>query len=725
MCKKLTKAAPPIKRTNPKSTPLNRDDSREEMADRKVQGKKRSAEEREQHAVAASSEAHESDGDSNAEYSDEDGGGGGQVSPSGRESGESGLSGLEPEGAAPDAGTENARKLFFAKYQKPNRGGSNPPAQRFLKTGSGKPTVTVQGVVVRAREIVTKGRQPGQMVPKKEVSLILTKTISNNAEDFIASGVSGYEWLLPTYKPRADGDARDAGDDAPEGGGHTRDATRAASLPRHLSFKDEHHPTIQLDAIGRISFYTQAPGDKGEEKEGMSLVQPGMLVEVTGVVASLSEAGDQLWLNAATIAPLGSAVQPGTHARQIMNVISSPGVMAAHALRLSQTMGGFHGFSQPSKPEVEVQAQVFRGMWIKVRDGAVAACEARAMAIRGEHGGTGETQAAVLDQHAARLRGGNPADYAQGVPLFSPAYSAPDRPAVTAGIMMKPVSCEFPQHQFLWDLFASDASRDALPETFCAGEVNDVQLQGACLNVSIKITWIGSRTHATLAIKNGKDPTLTSGEGASCGALGIKLNMRELPTSTGLVVQSKANGFCKDLAMYADWFANAGITPRDCVAQGVTCVFPTAYGFHMVPSIFKVTALVSESWVKEHLALGEGQFAYEKDSDTAHLKDKFGVDLQLSLPNIKNNYYQEVTSSTWKFANARMPSDAPKRVYRIWYDGICERLADDPNLGRNADDGEALIREISSQMSGLGNQGKPITTFLHQHAALYAVAVEA
>lgn len=638
-----------------------------------------------------------------------------------------GLTGLdEVEEATADPGVKAALKLFLAKSKRQKADPGAKGAQRFLKTGSGPPTVTIEGLVLRCKDVMVKGRKAGQQVPKKECTIEVLKVNGNNAEDLISSGVPGLDWLLPTYKPKAEGDGRDAADDAPEGGGGggSKEKRAMEGPPRQLSFGDANHKTIWLGHMPRVSFYTQAPGDKGESKEGMDQVVVGMLVQVNGVVASLSDSGDQLWLNAAAINPLKEGIVPGTHVKQIMEVLSRADVTAAHAFRLSQAMRGFYGWAS-HKAECEMQAKVFRDLWTKARDGAVGACEARAMAIRGEHGNEKEGLAAVLEQHAARLRVENPADLAYGKPFFNPALPpTADRPAWTAGIVMKPISCEFVQHQMLWNLFASDEERNALPETFCAGVVNACELQGACLNVSVQLNFVGSRTMAALAVKEGKCPVVNSGDGPAAGALGIKLNMRELPATTGLLVQAKAEAFCKDLVTYGDWFAVAGVTPREPFASGVTCVFPSGYGFDMRPTLMKMTAAVSEEWVKTHLALGEGQFAYEKDSDVVHLKgpDK-KTDLQVPLPAIKSHYYQEVTGSTWKFSNARMPADAPKKLYRVWYEGVCDALADEPNLCTDTTEGEQLIAEISSQMSNIAGQEKPLTAFLHQYAALYALAM--
>lgn len=634
------------------------------------------------------------------------------------------LSGLdEPEEAAPDPGVAAAQKRFLEKYaKKPKADGK--AAQRFLKTGSGPPTVSIEGLVLREQTVMVKGKKAGQMVPKKECTIEVLKVNGNGAEDLIQSGVPGLDWLLPTYKPKAAGDARDATDDSPEGGGASKDKKVADGPPRQLSFKDANHKTIWLGHMPRVSFYTQGPGDKGEEKEGMDLVVVGMLVQVTGVVGALSDSGEQLWLNASSIAPLKEGIVPGTHVQQIMEVLSRPDVTAAHAFRLSQAMRGFHGWAGPNAAQ-EAQAKVFRDLWAKAKDGTVSACEAKAMAIRGEHGAEGETMAAVMDQHAARLRGENPADLAYGKPFFNPALApTAERPAWTAAIMMDPVSCEYPQHQMLWDLFASDEARNATPECYCAGMVNASDLQGMCLNVSVLATWIGSRTLATLAIKEGEDPTISSGDGPTGGAIGLKLSMRDLPKTHGVLEEAKAGPLSKNLVEYGRFFAIVGVTPRDPSSSGVTCVFPSGYGFDMKPTLRKITAAVSEEWVKTHLALGEGQYAYEKDTEKVYLKDKDKVtDLQVPLPVIKTHYYQEITGSTWKFGNARMPVDAPKKVYRVWYEGVCDALADEPELGQDTEKGEGLIAEITSQMSSLaGHSEKPITAFLHQYAAVYVLA---
>jgi hypothetical protein len=638
------------------------------------------------------------------------------------------ISGLEPEDPVLAPGEQTAQALFLSKYSK-ERKNLNKSGQRFLKTGSGPPTVTIIGLVLSETTVNVRGAKVNQLVPKKQCAIEVIEVKGNHANDLLASGVRGVDYLLPSYKPKGDGGGRDASDEAPESRA-AKDKGRVEGPPRQLCFDDTAHKTCWIGSIPRCSFYVQAPGDQGLENEGMSLITPGMLVEVTGVVANLTESRDQVWLNTGSITPLLDGVKPGNSAKQIMEVLSRKEMMAAHAFRLSQAVGGFHGADYRNKPDCQMQANYFTEQWARARDGMAAACEARAMAIRGGNtGGGGEVpNALVLEEHAQRLRQTDPANLALGTPFFVPDREiTPDRPGWTAGIIMKPVSCQLPVHTKLWDLVSGDpGAAEALPETFVAGEVNAVDKQGMCLNVSVKLTFVGSRTAACQAIKRGVVPMLSSGEGHDSGALGIKLNMRDLPLTTGLLLEKKADAFCAQLAEFGEWYAIAGVTPRPHNSRGVTCVFPTAWGFDMVPSIYKLTAAVSEEWVKEHLALGEGQFAWEAESESwaSYLKDKDKkTPLTVKLPSIKENYYQEITGSTWKFANAKMPADAPKKVYRIWYDGICDKLNDQPDLGINVRDGEAHIAEVASHMSQSGN-AMNINAFLHQHAALYVIATQ-
>ena len=410
-----------------------------------------------------------------------------------------------------------------------------------------------------------------------------------------------------------------------------------------------------------------------------------------------------------------------------MTAMSRPEVMAADAFRMSQCVRGFYGANFADKPEYEQQAKVFRDKWIAARDGTSGACEAKAMYLRSEMGQEGEALAAILDKHAKRLKEEKPEDLAYGKPFFNPMLAVTgDRPAWTAGIVVKGLTPEYPRHEMIWSLIGGPSpQRDALPETFVAAEPIDASVQGAVINVMLRLNFIGSKAAAIAALENGTDPVLDTGDYA---AAAVKINLRSEPHRTGITVLPKLEAFCTDLYKYGTWWAAAGCTPREYTDTTVASVFPSTHGVDMVKSLDSITIKVSEEWVKTNLALGEGTFTYERDPTFNYIKgpDKKN-DLSVAdkdTPTIKRDYYQMCLEKNWRFKHALMPADAPVREYRLWYEGVCTELAESPELSNDEAAAEQLISDVVSQMpdcSGSTNP-PPLNCFLMKYCVLYCVA---
>jgi len=605
------------------------------------------------------------------------------------------------------AATERAKLVFNSKYKRGKK------ETRTIKTGGGaKPTVTVEGIVLGTQMVTVAGRNPGQSVPKINVTIAITAVRHNDACDILRSSVEGIDFLLGTQVPKGAAAGPDgAVDDDPTRPISGGPAAKKAAAPRQLNLQgNEHHKTLWLGHMPRASFYTTS--DKNETKSGMDLVVKGMPVSVTGVVAKLSDDCQQLWLNANGITPLRDGVVPSRVVSDIIAHFEQPKACAAAAVRLSMTMRGFFGLTYPAG--YEEQAVYFRSQWAKARDGTAAACDSRAMALRAEHG-DGDPNAVVLDKHADRIKKTNPADLAMGSFFFQPAMSVtPDKPLMSAPIVVKGCHPCMPQHSWLTALF-EPLERKALPETFVVAEVQGCEYQGACLNAKLKLTFIGSKTAAVASIAKGEDPTLDSGDYA---CLGIKFNMRELWMTHGLLVSPKAHDFCVDMLMHGDWFAVAGITPREPSDTGVVCVFPQGHGIDMVPTLGRIGAICSEEFVREHLAGGPGrEYSYEHDPDLEYLKDKDGKPIAggNALPIIKSVGYQEITGSTWKFEKARMPPDAPLKEYRVWWKGAVDLIADDPDIAADTTAGEKAVLEAAAGSEDVGS-------FLLTFCAIYVVA---
>lgn len=597
-----------------------------------------------------------------------------------------------------------ALDLFRAKMQKPTQ------LTRTIRTaGSAVPTVTLEGIVLRAKTVQHAGKKPGTTVPKLEVTLDVHRVRHNGAPDVICTGVLGLNFILPTRKPTTTGaGGRDGDDDSPEGGGGGSGGKREAAPPRALALT-LHHKAINVSFIPRVSFYTTTPG-KGEAKAGADLIQAGMPVEVTGVVANLSADGSQLWLNAQNCIPKLDGIIPCEVAKQTMDYLTRPEVMASAAVRLSLTMHGFFGTSL--NPEHEAQATVFREQWVAARNGAVAACEARAMQIRAEQGVDGESTAVVLDDHASRLRATQPSDLAFGAPFFPPAVPVtPDRPLYHATIVHRIESMEYPQHPLLSGLF-DDASSGRLPNTYVVPSVIETEVQGATLNVKCKLTFIGSKTAALHSIREFKDPTLDSGDFA---ALGVKFNMRELPTVTGVLHAAKAADICQNVFRYGAWAAAVGVTPRDPSDQSVSCPFNSSNQIDMIRTLPNIGVLVSEKFVIDNLAGGASQYVFESDG-AAMLQDKEGNPLSVPTPQLRTHGYQEISGSSFKFALSKTPADKPSKLYRVWHKDACTAIARNTDLLVNSEEGEKSLVEASAALK------EQLSDFLITFCAVYCVA---
>jgi len=338
------------------------------------------------------------------------------------------------------------------------------------------------------------------------------------------------------------------------------------------------------------------------------------------------------------------------------------------------------------------------------------------MAIRSELGPDGEAAAVVMDNHAARLKGTNPADFAFGAPFFNPALPVtPDRPAMSASIVHEVKNMDFPQHKMLSDLIL-DQQADG-PQTFCVPEVSEVEPVGnVLLNAKCRLTFIGSRKDAIQAIQDGKDPTLDTGKYA---ALGVKFNMRELPKWTAVLNSAKAFHFCQDLIRYGKWAALCPITPREHDDAAVVCPFPVGFQFDMVPSICNIAVYVNEDFVKTHLCDGDSNYVYQHDPNTPMVQDKEGTNIALGEPpTLTYSAYQEITGNAYAF-KTKTPINKPIKQYRVWFEGITASILEDTALLADASKGEKLVVDQAKAL------GLDMDDFFKQRCVIYVVATAA
>ena len=533
--------------------------------------------------------------------------------------------------AAPAPPAPKCSKLkaaFLAQYNEPMQ------ATRTLRTGGQTtPTVTVTGIVTRVGF--------NQDRTKIQAVVEVHKINTNNAPDVVVSGVKGWSWLLPTFQPKSGQAARDAADDAPEAAaagskGGKKDKKEQVP-PRSLVLENSSHKTIWLGQLPRAEVWLTGAG-KGEAKQGVDLIKPGMPVEVTGVVARIADDHQHLWLNTSNITPLLDGQHLHQAAEVMINYFSKPDVLEQQAVRLSLTMRGFFGASYP-EPHLEEQADAFRGKWVAIKEGTAAACDAKAMAIRADLGQDGEQAAVVMDTHAARIRGLNPADLALGHPFFQPHLPpTADRPLYSATLVHELESMAYPGNKLVNALLDDDAT--GLPQSFAVPEFHSVERNttGSLMLVKYMIKFVGDVHKASEAVKAGKNPVL---ESRPLAALGVKYLSRDFIACTGVVAETKAFMLSEALVAYGKYCFSVGTTPREIGDDGVVTPFVGSFAFDMLPTLRNVAVLVDEEFVKTHLADGNNQYVFEHDPTLNVLKDKEGNAISAgSGPQLRSHHYQ-------------------------------------------------------------------------------------
>jgi hypothetical protein len=596
-----------------------------------------------------------------------------------------------------------AKAAFRDSYKVPT------PITREIKSSGDMPTVTLRGVVLRTKTVQHTGRTAGQLVPKLEICIHVTSVLANSALDVISSGVAGFDWLLPTQKARVVEEPSDG----------VVDSTAAAEGMKRKKFGgaprcvvlNEGHKTLNLNHVSRVSFYKT--GNDGSDKDGMDFIVPGMPVEVSGVVANQQEGGaESLWLNASTVSPLSLPIPPSAIASQIIANLSSDAICETAALKLSATMRGFFGIEFDTA-EKEAQAQWFRNKWLGVVSQTATACEDLSKSLVENLGTSGEALGEKMKAHAQRLRGMDAKDAASGKPLFPPATPvSQESPAMFAPLIVRGSTPAFPIHNWLALLMDGEiASRD-LPETFVAPEVLEKPTtEGMLLKIKLRLTFVASKKSVVSTfLETQKLSFVTS----NVAAVGLKLSLRTVAQATGLTAEDKAIDFSKDIFQFGDWLAVTGVIPRDPKQDNVFSWFPETFAIDVPLSLSRISVPVSEDWLRKNLAGGASQYVFEKDPSQTLLKqtDKI-TDLTTDI-SLAGAGYQEISGTSFKFSNARMPVGKTNKTYRVWFAGLVDSLVEDPEIASDEHKGEAL----------LDNKGAAdINNFLLTFCAVYVIAV--
>ena len=632
-------------------------------------------------------------------------------------------------------------KAAFMKQYKAKSQKAVPESRTIKSSGGSQPTVAVEGICIRVGTREQTNRRTGAKLPQIIADVVVTKVRANGAPDILQSGTPGFDFLLPTMKPPRDDDARDANDDSPDApaggqGGKTPQKKQAA--PRTLQLP-ANHKTVAIGVGGVIQaamFTLSGKGGGGDakdkQKDGVDLIVAGMRVDVTGVVGGLSADGTMVYLNTSNIIPLADGLAPGHGPSEIINVLKGGDIHEGAALRLSMSMRGFFGDASGTSPHLDIQANHIRRRWNEARDGIVQSVEAKAMALRADPADGHEAMALVMDDHAARLRGTNPADLAGGAFFFNPAkVPTPDYPIFNAAIVHEIAGMDMPCPKAVLDFIEGGESRSALPEVFCVPTVTKCEFTpyNSVVIAHVKLDFVGSKSAAVAALS---DITKTGGIFAldSVGAaVGIRVDLRtQLPPFTGIIGVAKGVDMAPDILKFGRWAVVTGVNPKEPTDYDVSAPFNDGWTLDMPATIRNIGVAVDEAFIKEHLCGGSNQFAFESDPNLQVFKIKNkadGSETAISAPQLKLHIdgYQELTSQTYKMATAKVPPDCTGKEYRVWYKGATDDIRDDTDLLDPSNGGRAVLAAAAAATTGDGSKMDPLD-FLTERCAVYVLATK-
>ena len=617
----------------------------------------------------------------------------------------------------PNAG----RAAFMAMLQ-------NKPARpaTVKRSGNGAvPMMSVQGVIVSTKISSVPGRAEGQMMPKLDFLLVSNSVNANNAPDCVDTSIPGCAYLLPTQKGVAP-PTPNASDDGPEAalankGGKAKDGKdkKAPTPPRTLVLS-EGHKTVSTFCI-RSSVFIHNGNNNGEDdkdkdnnkpKMNVDAIQPGMVVNVTGIVASVGADGKTLWLNARDVTPLRPPIQPGDETKTLINEFMSKELAFSSALFASPSMNGFFGMDFDGDEAQAEQAKVYHCMWTAFVQQTSKSCENLANTLSAS---MDEKQSVeVLNAHASRIATSVlPADVASASSfLFLPSQPpTQDKPLYCAPLVQRGKTADLAVPSDIMAIVEQDEeAAKSLPRTFASLDVQFVEIKGAAIRLQCGLWFVGDKETALVQLKNGKNPILSSGTNP---ALGISLSMRTFCATLGVIVKSKAEMVAKQLLLYADMAVVAEVNPKDPNSGELNCCFPKAIMVDMAASIPKIGVRVSEAWVQKNLCGGATQYVHEDDDSVEKVTERDNrTPVVMKDPALRGGY-QAISECSFKFGLSKTPVDKPIKNYYVVYAASSEAHADGPP---SIEEGEKLIESAASDKNISAYE------FLTGEAVVYCVA---
>jgi hypothetical protein len=592
-----------------------------------------------------------------------------------------------PEPVQEETPEQRAKKAFLGLMEQPI------PEVKHSSGGGG--SATVEGVVLRATNIMVEGRTG--KVPKRQLTIAVTNVMASNAKDIISPGVDGMHFVLPTTKlePSPEDVARDK-----------------YSKPTYPL--DVHHANTKLSYLGTISasFYIENEKDKDNSKVDVASICPGMHVVVSGIGASFGKNGPDglLFTNAKKVSPSTGVIAPGDAAQALIDVACSAKVMAASTFLWSSVMGGFHGLTY-SEPVHQLQVDILSGKWAQLVQGSASKCEALAMSL-GTDPSVASTVAALQGQ-AARIKEIKHEDAAMGAPVFmidlpKDCMTPYQAPLVQLGL--SPSNSEM--LKFTSMLFDSD-QRAKLPNSFTEAKVVNVAFQGNLVTLDFRIFYVSDRAAAGAAVADGINPLLYTHKPAAS----VKISKKTLGGEMlGTVVDKKIEFATREVIKYCDMAVWAPIFPRGPDDSSLNGHFGNTNGIDIKTGILRAGIAVSSEWLDKNMLNGRGVMVY-----TA-LDGVTTVESNGNPPVISKNYIQALSETSWDISKLRKQCPANKRLeFRVLYDGCSGDVAKSDKIAESVEAGEAHLADVVP----MAREDGDVEAFLLEDSLVYAIAVDA
>ena len=572
------------------------------------------------------------------------------------------------------------------------------PEARHSSGGGG--SVNAEGVVIRTNKINVAGK--GGMVPKMQITVLITKISATGNNTVVTTGVPGIAFGLPTKQLEASPDeiAKDA---------HAKGA---------LIIDTANDTKAGYLGIISTSFYidpqNSKPGKKGPtpgEAPSAEACTPGTRVLLTGISNTFGKTDHDglgmLYTNAKKIQALQAAVPVGLAAVNLIEEACSPAAQATSSLLLSSCMHGFFGLNYESKALAD-QANAFVEKWGALVHSTTAKLDSIAAAQTGDDAdGIGN----FILAHATRVRGANPSDAAQGMALFNCDFQKDCMTPYVAPIVQRGVTPGAVAGDMCMALF--DAKRrSSLPNSFCDAIVVDVLFKGNLIQVDYRLFFIGDKEKAIEAIQNRENPLLKTDNAAAS----VKMSKRSFgPETLGTLVSSKIEMCTKELMFTMNHVSIAHVFPRaaDCIS--VDGHFTPTIGYDLVDGITKVGIMVSQQWIDTNMLGGRGVFIHKHNDNIELVEPSTGIG---PSPSLSKQYYQAVSEGSFDFDSLNPPEGKTIKFYVV-YSGCSANVKTTPMISTSVTLGERHLADIAPAMRDDGD----LKAFLKDDAVVYAVAV--